>query len=177
MERKVNMKYWKKKKTILQYLKIHKKFKQHSIDFKNDMVHVPAKFWENTSMRFWVTVRKLNVTDGRTDGQTDRQRQTDRQIDRHGALQYLLSRAFGAAGGNKKYITNTIDMWLFNWIAWNKTSIFRVVLYLYLIICLFMFNNSTRIPFFLLFTTFGHKGIAYYIVTTNIWNRSFNKHY
>ena len=32
------------------------------------MVHVPAKFQENTSMRFWVTVRKLNVTDGQTDG-------------------------------------------------------------------------------------------------------------
>ena len=52
--------------------KIHK-FKQHSINIKNytahphDMVHVPAKFRENTSMRFWVTVRKLNVTDGRTD--------------------------------------------------------------------------------------------------------------
>ena len=37
------------------------------------MVHVPAKFRENTSMCFWVTVRKLNVTDGRTDRQTDRQ--------------------------------------------------------------------------------------------------------
>ena len=32
------------------------------------MVHVPAKFWENTSMRFRVIVRKLNVTDGQTDG-------------------------------------------------------------------------------------------------------------
>ena len=47
----------------------------------HDMVHVPAKFRENTSMRFWVTVRKLNVTDGQT-----------------GALQYLPSRAFGTAG-------------------------------------------------------------------------------
>ena len=34
------------------------------------MVHVPAKFQENTSMRFWVTVWKLNVTDGQTDGRT-----------------------------------------------------------------------------------------------------------
>ena len=32
------------------------------------MVHIPAKFRENTSMRFRVTVRKLNVTDGWTDG-------------------------------------------------------------------------------------------------------------
>ena len=32
------------------------------------MVHVPAKFRENTSMRFWVTVQKLNVTDRRTQG-------------------------------------------------------------------------------------------------------------
>ena len=37
----------------------------------HDLVHVPAKFWENTAMRFWVTVRKLNVTDGQTDRQTD----------------------------------------------------------------------------------------------------------
>ena len=36
------------------------------------MVRVPAKFRENTSMRFRGTVRKLNVTDGRTDRQTDR---------------------------------------------------------------------------------------------------------
>ena len=75
------------------YLKIHKKFKQHSINIKNytahphDMVHVPAKFRENTSMRFWVTVRKLNVTDRQTDGR--------------GTLQYLPSRAFGAAGDKK----------------------------------------------------------------------------
>ena len=38
------------------------------------------------------------------DGQTDRHRQTDRQTDRRtdrqGALQYLPSRAFGAAGDN-----------------------------------------------------------------------------
>ena len=34
----------------------------------HDLVHVPAKFRENTSMRFRVTVRKLNVTDRRTDG-------------------------------------------------------------------------------------------------------------
>ena len=47
------------------------------------MVHVPVKFRENTSMRFRVTVRKLNVMDRRTDGR---------------ALQYLPSRAFGAAG-------------------------------------------------------------------------------
>ena len=78
-----------------------KKFKQHSINIKNytahphDLVHVPAKFRENTALRFWVTVRKLNVTDRRTDGQTDRR----------GALQYLPSRAFGAAGDKKsKYI-------------------------------------------------------------------------
>ena len=37
------------------------------------MVHVPAKFRENTSMRFWVTVQKVNVTDRRTDRRTDRQ--------------------------------------------------------------------------------------------------------
>ena len=56
------------------------------------MVHIPAKFRENTSMRFLVTVRKLNMTDKQTDGR--------------GALQYLPSRAFGAAGDNKE---KTID--------------------------------------------------------------------
>ena len=62
---------------FFQYLKIHKKFKQHSINIKNytahphHLVHVPAKFRENTAMRCWVTVRKLNVTDRRTDRQTD----------------------------------------------------------------------------------------------------------
>ena len=39
-------------------------------------------------------MRKLNVTDRQTDGQTDRQMDG-------GALQYLPSRAFGAAGDNK----------------------------------------------------------------------------
>ena len=70
-----NMKFWNKFKFyFFKYLKIHKKFKQHSINIKNytahphDLVHVPAKFRENTAMRFWVTVRKLNVTDGQTDG-------------------------------------------------------------------------------------------------------------
>ena len=42
-------------------------------------------------MRFRVTVRKLNVTDGRTDTQTDG----------HDAFQYLPSRAFSAAGDNE----------------------------------------------------------------------------
>ena len=81
MKREENMKF--KKKNIFNFIffnikKIHTKFKQHSINIKNytahphDLVHVPAKFRENTSMRFWVTVRKLNVTDGQTDGQTDR---------------------------------------------------------------------------------------------------------
>ena len=57
-------------------------FKQHPINIKNytahlhDMVHLPAQFWENTTMCFWVTVRKLNVTDRQMDG---------------GAFQYLPS--------------------------------------------------------------------------------------
>ena len=41
------------------------------------MVHVPAKFQENTSMRFRVTVRKLNVMDRHdrwTDGQIEGRR-------------------------------------------------------------------------------------------------------
>ena len=65
MKREKNLKYLKKNNLILFYSifkKIHKKFKQHSINIKNytahphDMVHIPAKFRENTSMRFGVTV-------------------------------------------------------------------------------------------------------------------------
>ena len=37
------------------------------------MVHIPAKFRENTAMRFRVTVRKLNMTDRQSDGRADRQ--------------------------------------------------------------------------------------------------------
>ena len=80
MKRKENMKFWQK---ILKiwfcsiFKKFIKKFKQHSINIKyytahpHDLVHIPAKFRENTAMRFWVIVRKLNVTDRQTDGQTD----------------------------------------------------------------------------------------------------------
>ena len=52
--------------------KIHKKFKQHSINIKNytaypqDMVHVPAKFQENRLMRFRVGAKTKH--DGQTDG-------------------------------------------------------------------------------------------------------------
>ena len=78
MKREENMIFF------LNFILFNIKFKQHSINIKNytahahDLVHVPAKFRENTAMRFWVTVRKLNVTDRQTDGGG-------------GALQYLLS--------------------------------------------------------------------------------------
>ena len=96
MKPEENMKF----KTKTKFL-IHKKFikisKKHSINIKNytahphDLVHVPAKFRENTAMRFWVTVQKLNVTDGQTDG-------TD-----GGALQYLPSPGLRRrAGDNNK---------------------------------------------------------------------------
>ena len=70
------------------------------------MVHVPAKFQENTAMHFRVTVRKLNVTDRQTgvfqyfvtDRRTLKLNVTDR---RTGVFQYFLSRAFGAVGDNK----------------------------------------------------------------------------
>ena len=86
MKRLENMKFWR-----------NFKFKQHSINIKNytahlhHLVHVPAKFRENTAMRFWVTVRKLNVTDRRTD------RQTDRQTD-GGRCNISRPRAYGAGG-------------------------------------------------------------------------------
>ena len=56
------------RKNCFQKKKIH-----HYTAHPHDMVHVPAKFRENTLMSFWVTVRKLNVTDRRMDGRTDRQ--------------------------------------------------------------------------------------------------------
>ena len=59
-------------KTFLKqyYFFLPKNFKQNRINIKNytahphHLVHVPAKFRENTAMRFRVTVRKLNVKDG-----------------------------------------------------------------------------------------------------------------
>ena len=54
------------------------------------MVHIPAKFRENTSMRFRVTVRKLNVTDEQTDGRTDGRT--------GGRCNISRPRAYGAAG-------------------------------------------------------------------------------
>ena len=57
------------------------------------MVHIPAKFRENTSMRFRVTVRKLNVTDGQTDGLTG------------GHCNISRPRAYGAAGDKNTNVT------------------------------------------------------------------------
>ena len=55
------------------------------------MVHIPAKFRENTSMRFRVTVRKLIVMDRQMDGQMDGQM---------GGIAISPVQAFGAAGDN-----------------------------------------------------------------------------
>ena len=65
-------------------------------------------FRENTAMRFRVTVRKLNVTDGQTDGWT-------------GAFQYLPSRAFGTAGDNINNNTSTIQI-LTLIIIWSRDT-------------------------------------------------------
>ena len=65
------------------------------------MVHVPAKFRENTSMRFFSYSAKTK-RDGQTDGQTDR------QTDGRWALQYLPSRAFSAAGDKNNNIYNKL---------------------------------------------------------------------
>ena len=48
------------------------------------MVHVPAKFRENTEMPFRVSAKTKHETDGRTDGRT--------------GGRYNMSRAFSAAG-------------------------------------------------------------------------------
>ena len=67
-------KYYKK---VGNNKKLHKKFKQHPINIEqlystpHDNVHVPAKFWEYTAMRFWVTVQKLSKKKFHTKVQTN----------------------------------------------------------------------------------------------------------
>ena len=131
MKREENMKFWRKKILKILFFSIFKKFIKNSNNIpsisKNytahphDLVHVPAKFRENTAMRFWVTVRKLNVTDRQTDGRTDRQ--TDGWT---GALQYLPSRAFGAAGDNNNMRMNMNR-------TYNYNQSIRVQLFIWMI--------------------------------------------
>ena len=107
MHRKYEIRKKKFNHFFLNISKIHKKFKQHQYkklySTPHDMVHIPGKFRENTAMLFRVTVQKLNVT-GRTDG---------------GACQYLLFRAFGAAGDNKATPTES------NSPAFSRSSIVK----------------------------------------------------
>ena len=46
---------------------------------------------------------------------TKRDRRTDRQTDGRGALQYLPSRAFGAAGDNKRCYLSTIFLHVYSY--------------------------------------------------------------
>ena len=73
-------------------------------------------------------MRKLNVTDGQTDGQTDGRGRCNisrpgppapREIrtDGRGALQYLPSRASGAAGDNKVF--GDIMVLASHWLLFN----------------------------------------------------------
>ena len=62
----------------------------------HDMVHVPAQFQNNTVMRFWVTVWKLNGTD------------------RQGPFQYLPSQAFGRRE-IKKFSSDCFLIWHTHW--------------------------------------------------------------
>ena len=98
IQRKENMKYWRiffslnniasiSKTTFLQYQKLYSTPPWHGA--------CTCKVRENTSMRFWVTVRKLNVMDRQTYGRTGGVAispvpgQTDIRTDGRGALQYL----------------------------------------------------------------------------------------
>ena len=72
------------------------------MDIDSNCPHLLPVFGETTSH----LTSKLNTAhphDGRMDGQTDGRTdgRTDRRTD-GGALQYLPSRAFGAAGDNRK---------------------------------------------------------------------------
>ena len=64
------------------------------------MVHVPAKFWENQSMRFWVTVRKLLNDRAK---QTKRDRRTDEDGQTGGiAISPVQGRSYNEAGGGSR---------------------------------------------------------------------------
>ena len=72
-------------------------------------------FRENTAMRFRVTVRKLNMTDGQTD--------------RRGAFQYLPSRAFGTAGDNNyKILLEAFFLTSSTLITWIKQTLLQDLL-------------------------------------------------
>ena len=84
MKREENLKFWTKIFSIFKkFIKNSKKttFHQYQKLYSTPPWH-GAKFWgtrSKSAMHFWVTVRKLNVTDGQTDRWTDGRR----------ALQYL----------------------------------------------------------------------------------------
>ena len=79
------------------------------------MVHVPAKFRENTAMRVPVTVQKLYVTD----------KQTDRRM----AFQYLPCRAFCAAGDEytSKLWINMHRDWSLRTLRWSLGNTYLFV--------------------------------------------------
>ena len=74
IKREENMKYGNKNSIFKKLIKIQTTFHQYQEFYStpHDMVHIPARFRENTSMRVRVTIRKLNVMDRQMDGRTDR---------------------------------------------------------------------------------------------------------
>ena len=90
--------------------KIHKKFKQHSINIKNytahphDLVHVPAKFRENTFLSYSAKTKRDGQTDGWTDGRTER------QTDRRGRCNISRPRAYVLAGDKEQNLTLKNDL-------------------------------------------------------------------
>ena len=89
------------------------------------MVHVAAKFWENISMRFRVTVQKLNVTDRQTDRQTDGRGGGGRSyISRPGpsAPREIIKRDGSAFFRTQRYIPNfaTSNFYQICFFRWRK---------------------------------------------------------
>ena len=105
MKREENLKYWKKiilKFYFFQYLKNSYKNKTTFHQYQK-LYSTPPWLGARTCkvsrkcITAFLSYSAKTKRDGQTDGQTDRQ--TDRQTG-GGVLQYLPSRAFGAAGDN-----------------------------------------------------------------------------
>ena len=121
--------------------------------YPHDMVHIPEKFRENTAMLFWVTVRKLNVTDRQTDGQTDGQ----------GALQYLPSRVFGAVGDKIiSYLQLQLDIYSS---CFNKTAVVAVILDIFSFQIFLSLLDKYKILFYFIFSKWSAGYIHVYIFT------------
>ena len=143
---------WKIKTTFHQYQKLY--------STPHDMVHIAAKFRENTSMRFRVTVRKLNGTDGRTD-------KTDRQMDGRtdeGHCNISRARAYSVAGDNNHILVvlgSCIHVSVRHILCWCTWIVFPCKMCICKYFCNIFFLNLRQSQYWphLAFRTNVHKGV------------------